>query len=49
MVLPGKNYTSFFNASLMRCIADSIFSMLFAKEILMQVGSPNALPVTVDT
>ena len=36
-------------AALILAMAASIFSMLLAKEILMESGSPNARPVTVDT
>lgn len=36
-------------AALILAMADSIFSMLLAKEIRMESGSPNARPVTVDT
>jgi hypothetical protein len=42
-------YTNTFMALEIRSIADSIFSMLLAKDILMQSGSPNARPVTVET
>jgi hypothetical protein len=36
-------------AALILAMAASIFSMLLAKEILIESGSPNARPVTVDT
>lgn len=42
-------YFSLAMAAVILAMAASIFSMLLAKEILMESGSPNARPVTVDT
>ena len=42
-------YFNFANAAVILLYASSIFSILFAKEMRMNFGCPNARPVTVDT
>ena len=47
--LQVSDYLSFSNAALIFTNAFSIFSILLAKDNLIQPGAPNALPVTVYT